>query len=186
MQDTIRGLEVTILEQQCDIIDLEASLPQQMVTRSTGGETWPSFVVGMLLELLAHRTTLSCILPNISTITSAILPGQDIIKQLPTTWLYRQMQTVLLHTTKTLVAFQLSGVPKFDQLLTDGTDWHNSKMENVIIGSMTDNSYKCITLSLSTRGWNCRVLHWSSPQHSQRGQGTIKYVAHQNENHVPK
>ncbi len=59
------------------------------------------------------------------------------------------MRTVLVHTTKTLAAFQLAGVPKFDQLMTDGTDRRTNKMENVIIGFMTDNGYKCITLSSS-------------------------------------
>ena len=59
------------------------------------------------------------------------------------------MRAVLVHTTKTLAVFQLAGVPKFDQLMTDGTDRCTNKMENVIIGFMTNYGYKCITLSSS-------------------------------------
>ena len=91
----------------------------------------------MSLELLAHCTPPSCILPNILTMASALLPGQSIIKQLPTTRFHSQMRAVLVHTTKTLAVFQLAGVPKFDQLMTDGTDRCTNKMENVIIDFMT-------------------------------------------------
>jgi hypothetical protein len=49
------------------------------------------------------------------------------------------MRTVLIHTTKTLVTFQLAGVPKFDQLMIDGTGRRTNKMEYVIIGFMIDN-----------------------------------------------
>jgi len=68
---------------------------------------------------------------------SALLPGQSIIKQLPTTRFHSQMRAVLVDTTKTLAVFQLAGVPKFDQLMTDGTDRCTNKMENVIIDFMT-------------------------------------------------
>ena len=47
------------------------------------------------------------------------------------------MRAVLVDTTKTLAVFQLAGVPKFDQLMTDGTDRCTNKMENVIIDFMT-------------------------------------------------
>lgn len=103
----------------------------------------------MSLELLAHRTPPSCISPNILTIASALIPGQCIIRQLPTTWFHRNIRTVPIHMTKTLAALLLAGVSKFDQLMTDGTDMHTNKIENVIIGFMTDNGYKCITLSSS-------------------------------------
>ncbi len=59
------------------------------------------------------------------------------------------MRTDLIHTTKTLATLLLTGVSKFDQLMTHGTDMHTNKIENVIIGFMTDNGYKCITLSSS-------------------------------------
>ena len=59
------------------------------------------------------------------------------------------MRAVLVDTTKTLAVFQLAGVPKFDQLMTDGTDRCTNKTENVIIDFMTNYGYKCITLSSS-------------------------------------
>jgi hypothetical protein len=120
MSYNITELEDTILEHQAIIMDLDSRMPREvgMITRPSNGKTFPSFVVEMSLELLAHQTPPSCISPNILTIASAFIPGQSIIRQLPKTRFHRQMRTVLIHTT----VFQLAGVPKFDQLMTDSTD----------------------------------------------------------------
>ena len=103
----------------------------------------------MSLKLLTHQTPPSFISPNILTIASVLIYGQNIIRQLPTTRFHKQTRTFLVHMTKTLVAFQLAGVPEFDQLMTGGTDRHTNKMENIIIGFMNHNGHKCITLSSS-------------------------------------
>ena len=82
MHGTIMEWEDTILQQQDDFMDLEAKVlkakvPREVdiVTRSSGGKTWPSFVFEMALELLAHHTPPSCISPNILTIASTLLSG---------------------------------------------------------------------------------------------------------------
>ena len=54
---------------------------------------------------------------------------------------------MLLHTAKTLAAYNLAGVPKFSQIFTDGSNHHNTKFKNLIIGCTTDDGFKCITLS---------------------------------------
>ena len=56
------------------------------------------------------------------------------------------MCPVLLHVTKTLAVFQLGGVSHFSQMFTDGTGRHKTSFENLVIGYMIDNGYKCVTL----------------------------------------
>ena len=98
------------------------------------------------------------------------------------------MRTVLIHTTKALATFQLAGVPKFDQLMTDSTDRCTNKMENVIIGFMTDNGYKCITLSSSIlpEDGTAESCTEAVRGHFQGRQGTIVIMALKNRKHVPK
>ena len=59
------------------------------------------------------------------------------------------MQTVVLHSTKTLAAYQLLQVERYAQLFTDGTSQWHTAMENVIIGFMSDNGFMFVTLSSS-------------------------------------
>ena len=103
----------------------------------------------MCFELLYHRTPPSCISPSILTVASAIFPNSDVVKELPTTCFICQLQTVILAVIETLVAYQLTWVLMFAQMFTDGTSHHRIEMKNLIIRFVSDNGFKCITLSSS-------------------------------------
>ena len=53
---------------------------------------------------------------------------------------------VLVVTTKTLAACQLAKLESFDQLCTEGTDWRQFEIDNVVVGFLTDNGYKTVVL----------------------------------------
>jgi hypothetical protein len=80
------------------------------------------------------------------SVASAIFPNKNIVKQLPSLRFIQQMCPVLLRVTKTLAVFQLGGVSHFSQMFTDGTSRHTASFENLVIGYMIDNGYKCVTL----------------------------------------
>ena len=52
MQTNLTELEYLFLEQQAIIMDLESRMPRHVrkITKSSGGKTWPSFVVEMSFE----------------------------------------------------------------------------------------------------------------------------------------
>ena len=139
---TILSLEDTILDKQSEIIALEADLSLNTpwvidtIAHRSGGKTWPSFVIELILEFLAHRTPPSNIAPNILSVASATFPNKNIVKQLPSLRFIQQMHTVLLHVTKTLAAFQLAGVSHFSQMFTDtdGTSRRKTSFENLVVG----------------------------------------------------
>jgi hypothetical protein len=73
-----------------------------------------------------------------SNVASTLLPNQRIVKQLISTRFIRLCQSTLLHTTKTLAAYQLAAVEYYDERFNDGTICRHTALENVIVAFMTD------------------------------------------------
>ena len=136
-------------DQQCHIQEMEEELEDLYETvhlstprvvkkywtrNATRGGTpkWPSWVVEMVLELLSHRTPPACISANILTVASILFPDGKSVLELPSTSFVRECRTLLVHTTKTLAAYTLGKVEKYDQLFNDGTqrDKHLSRMSS--------------------------------------------------------
>jgi len=63
---------------------------------------WKFHVEKLILEMLANRTPPSSIQANIASFCSHILPGQDVIEELPYVKHVRDMRTVQLTVAKTL------------------------------------------------------------------------------------
>ena len=63
---------------------------------SGGHMEWMSHVEKLILEMLANRTPPTCIQSNIVAFCGHILPGQDIIKEIPSVKHIRNMRTVQL------------------------------------------------------------------------------------------
>ena len=151
--------QCTIQEMEEEIQDLydtvHMSTPKVMkkywTKNATRGGTpkWPSWVVEMVLELLSHRTPPACISANILTVASILFPNGASVLELPSTSFVRECRTLLVHTTKTLAAYTLGKVDKYDELFNDGTSRRQTSIENVIIGYMTENGFKTVTLSTS-------------------------------------
>ena len=50
---------------------------------------------------------------------------------------------------KFLAAYQLAQVERYEHLFTGGTSQWHTAMEDIIIGFMSNNDFKCVTLSSS-------------------------------------
>ena len=53
----------------------------------------------------------------------------------------------LFFFTKTLAAYSLAKLDKFDQFFSDGTDRRQIKIENAIVGYLLDKGFRTITLA---------------------------------------
>lgn len=114
-----------------------------------GTPTWSWRSVQMVLELLSHRTPPSCISANILTVASIINPQQTTVKELPSVNFIRECRSVLSHLTKTLAAYQLAKHPILSEIFNDGTNRRQTSIQNCILGYMSDNGFKTLTLSTS-------------------------------------
>jgi hypothetical protein len=140
IQAIIYDLEDTILEYKSQITDLQPRVVTQ-IRHPGGGLQWPHHVVDMIVVLLANRVPPSSIAATISNLALTLLPNQPIVQQLPSTRFIQLCRTTLLHTTKTLAAYQLAAIECYDELFTNGTSRRHTALENVIIGFMTDNGF---------------------------------------------
>ena len=75
------------------------------------------------------------------------MPSADIALQLPTTLYIRTLRSVLVVVTKTLAAYIVAKLPKFDQAFTDGTSRRHTEINNFIIGYITDAGLQTVTLN---------------------------------------
>ncbi len=110
-------------------------------------QSWPEWIVQIIIELLSHCTPPSCIAPNILTIAESLHPGVVVAKELPGLQFIRQCRTVLVVVTKTLAAYQLGKAESFKQLFSDGTSRRQTAIQNVVVSILHEAGYKSITLS---------------------------------------
>jgi len=107
------------------------------------------------------------------------MPSADIALQLPTTLYIRTLRSVLVVVTKTLAAYIVAKLPKFDQAFTDGTSRRHTEINNFIIGYITDAGLQTVTLnnmilapdktSLSTCQALLRAMEMESAQQLLQG-----------------
>ena len=71
----------------------------------------------------------------------------NIVRQLWSVNFVRDCRSVLVFFTKTLAAYTLAKLDKFDQFFSDGTDRRQIKIENAIVGYLSDKGYRTITLA---------------------------------------
>ena len=88
--------------------------------------------------MLANRTPPTCIQLNIVAFCGHILPGQDIIKEIPSVKHIWNMRTVQLTIAKTLAAMRVGRSPKIKQLHTDKTSKHQTQITDVILSLLQD------------------------------------------------
>ncbi|KAK1740661.1 hypothetical protein QTG54_008756 [Skeletonema marinoi] len=111
-----------------------------------GTQAWPHHVVLLIMEWLSNRTPPSCIAANIVSLCSIIMPSADIALELPTTPYIRTVRSLLVVVTKTLAAYTVARVPRFHQIYTDGTTRRQTELINMLIGYVTDEGLKTVTL----------------------------------------
>ena len=111
-----------------------------------GTQAWPHHVVLLIMEWLSNRTPPSCIAANIVSLCSIIMPSADIALELPTTCYIRTVRSLLVVVTKTLAAYTVARVPRFHQIYTDGTTRRQTELINMLIGYVTDEGLKTVTL----------------------------------------
>ena len=108
---------------------------------------WPWWVVLLILEMLSHRTPPTCVAANVLTVVKILFPMSDVVKKLWTTHFVRDCRSVLVFFTKTLAAYNLARLARFDQLFSDGTDRRQIKIENAVVGYLSDRGFRTITLA---------------------------------------
>ena len=101
----------------------------------------------MILEALSHRTPPSCIAANVLSFASVLFPTLNLVKQLWHVNFVRDCRSVLVFFTKTLAAYLLARLERFDQFFSDGTDRRQTKIENAIVGYLSENGFQTITLA---------------------------------------
>lgn len=73
---TIRTLQDDIAWLHQELDSVEQRQLRKVPRKSTGGLTWPNWVMSMIIELLACRTPPSCIAPVTMIVPSYIVPGE--------------------------------------------------------------------------------------------------------------
>jgi hypothetical protein len=99
--------------------------------------------------MLAHCTTPSCVSANILTIIETLFPNHLVIHERPSLRFVHASRTILLQVTKTLAAYQIGKTQTVSQLFSDGTSRHQTSIQHIIIGMLTDGGYKAVMLSTS-------------------------------------
>ncbi len=121
---------------------------EQNDSKKGGHSVWEEWFVQMILEMLLHRTPLTCISANILTVVELLhLNNMDIVKELPEITFIRKCRSILTVVTKTIAAYQLASVNEYKQLFTDGRSRRQTAIQNAVVGILTDGGYKMITLS---------------------------------------
>ena len=94
-----------------------------------------------------HRTPPTCVAANVLTVAKILFPVTDVVKNLWSTSFVRDCRSVLVFFTKTLAAYNLARLARFDQFFSDGTDRRQTKIENAIVGYLSDRGFRTITLA---------------------------------------
>ena len=113
-----------------------------------GRMMWKSNVNKLILEMLSNRTPPSSIQANIISFCSHILPGQDIVTELPCVKHILDMRTVQLTIPKTLAAKRIGDAKKIKQLHTDETSKRQTQVTNVLLSILReDDSLQTVCLA---------------------------------------
>ena len=109
---------------------------------------WKYHVEKLILEMLANRTPISSIQANIVSFCSHILPGQDVVEELPCVKHIRDMRTVQLTVAKTLAGKRVGDAKQIKQLNTDETSKLQVQVTNVILSILqNDETLKTVCLA---------------------------------------
>ena len=109
---------------------------------------WQFHVEKLILEMLANRTPPSSIQANIVSFCSHILPGQDVIEELPCVKHIRDMRTVQLTVAKTLAGKRIGDAKQIKQLHTDETSKLQTQVTNVLLSILQeDDTLKTVCLA---------------------------------------
>jgi hypothetical protein len=102
----------------------------------------------LVLELLASRCPPVSIQASILVMARSFFKGQDVVCELPCLKSIWNIQTVLLRTTKSLVAYRLGSADAWQQLHTDKTSRRQISLVNVVVGLIgSDGILRSICLS---------------------------------------
>ncbi len=102
----------------------------------------------LVLELLASQCPPVSIQASILAMARSFFKGQDVVCKLPCLKSIWNMQTVLLHTTKSLAAYRLGSADAWQQLHTDKTSSRQISLVNVVVGLIgSDGILRSICLS---------------------------------------
>ena len=94
---------------------------------------WKYHVETLILAMLANRTPSSSIQASSVSFCSHILPGQDVVEELPCVKHIRVMRTVQLPVAKTLAGKRIGEAKQIKQLNTDETSKLQVQVTNVIL-----------------------------------------------------
>jgi hypothetical protein len=111
---------------------------------------WGEWFVQMVLEMLSHRASPSCIPSTILTVVESLFENPtatNLVQELPSISTVREWHSVLVVVTKTLAAYQLGRADSYAQLLTEGTSWRQAAIQNAVVGIPTNGGYRMVTVS---------------------------------------
>ena len=100
-----------------------------------------------MLEALSHRTPPTCITPNILTWASIIVPSMNIVRQLWSVNFVRDCRSVLVFLLRHWLLIHWRSLISLISFFSDGTDRRQIKIENAIVGYLSDKGYRTITLA---------------------------------------
>jgi hypothetical protein len=91
----------------------------------------------------------SCIPSTILTVVESLFenPSANLVQELPSIGTVREWRSVLVVVTKILAAYQLGRADSYARLLTDGTSRRQTAIQNAVVGILTDQGFKRVTLS---------------------------------------
>ena len=102
----------------------------------------------LIMELLATRCPPASVQASILAMAQSFFRGQDVVRELPCLRSIRNMRSVLLRTTKSLVAYRLGSADAWKQLHTAETSRRQISLVNVVVGLIgSDGIMKSICLS---------------------------------------
>ena len=122
--------------------------PKQIgkVATPGGGLYCSDTVTKLVLKMLAHCTTPSCISFNILSFTKVIVTNYDFIKQLPGFEFICSCRDNLSYLTKLLASDELARSPKFLEQHADGTAKRQKESQNNIVRISKERGSKHATL----------------------------------------
>ena len=113
-----------------------------------GHMEWTIEVDKLVMELLANQCPPTSIQACILVMARSLIPGHDVVRELPCLKTIRNMRTVVLRVAKTLAAYRISKSPKWTQLHTDETSHRQISLVNVVVGLLgSDGALRSIFLS---------------------------------------
>ena len=138
---------------------------------------WSTDITQMVLELLYHRMPPASIPPAIQTMTSLVLPGAVVIRELPSVAFVRGCRSVLSYLTKLLAFDQVGFAKVFLQIHADGTKRRQLDFQNAAVRIPHGDSNKpvCINSAIVPENETSAMLVSAITRSFKEGSTMLEY-----------